>query len=312
LADGLDTGGDALGEFRQQLFGNADALQAHSEKIVQLVQSLGGLAKATPAQLQAIQAEVQKLVDGFELAGERPPVALAALAKAMGVTASTVKADAEKATAAVKGLVEAVEEAARVPTTRFGADLELDEGSIRERLAAVQSRLREIKDSTLIQDPGEEFGLIEEESRLLGDLQRAERAWQEVAVDANRTREEGNALSDEHIRLLRDQGLLTEDLAAGLGLTADQLQRANVGFQVAGDQLGGLVESGSEAAGVTLPELDRAALDASRSSGVLGDSLQAISEELLVTAGNADQAGAGLAAAGEEGAAGQAKADKAS
>lgn len=302
LAGGLDEAGDELAAFRDELFGNAEALTAHAEKIVAVVNGLGGLGNATAAQREVITAEVQKLVDGFATVGVAPPAALDLLARSMGITASAIKKGAEDATGALRGLVDAAQEVSKIPVSRFKADLALDEGAISEQLAKVEARLEEIRGADFV-DPAEQFALEEQRSNLLGDLSRAQRAYQEVLVDTNRAQGDATTLSEEHIRVLREQGLLVEDLAEGLGLTEQQMARANLGFRVAGEGLGGLVESGTEAAQVTLPALDEELLESARSSGALDESLQGIAERLLVTAGNAGQAGAGLAAAGKEGAA---------
>lgn len=213
------------------------------------------------------------------------------------------------ATSAVERFTEAAD---RVPATRFAADLELDEADITKELADVQARLEEIRSSVLI-DPAEEQALLERESDLLLDLSRAQRAWTDVQV-------ESNAAAGETAQRLQDltglQSSSTElwgeyaeaareatspQIVTGLGLTADALAGANAGFAAADDNLAGLVESGSEAAAVTLPALNQGLLDTARDSGALGASLEAIGERLLVTATNAEQQGQALGTMGEHG-----------
>jgi hypothetical protein len=268
----LDGAGDALEAFRLDLFGNAEALRLTAQRIVELVQSLGGLAGATAAQREKIGAEVQKLVDGFALIGERPPVALEILAKQMGITASSIKADADKATASLKGLVDAAKEAARVPSTRFSADLELDEGTISEELAAVQKRLEELRSGLLI-DPAEEHALLERESDLLIDLQRAQTAWQEAI--------EGTAASLAASNQTLAQGIdLQERELALIGRQADSARRRDL---PRGTGTEAFIKSGTEASAVVLPKLNREQLEAARASGLLDASLAGIAERLLVT-----------------------------
>ncbi len=304
FAGGLGEGEDALKSFRDELFGSRAELELAAKNITALVDSLGGLTNATPAQAEKIRAEVQKIVDGFALVGERPPVALEILAKSMGVTASAVKAEADKATAALKEMIGAAEEAARIPASRFSADLELDEGTISEELAEVQARLAEMRSGLLI-DPAEEQALLEREADLLIDLSRAQRAWTDVQVDSNREQGEAIGLGEEHTRILRDLGLLTEDWAAGMGLAADDLADVNQRLADSTINTGLLFDNVEDAAAVTLPALSEAQLQAARDSGMLDASLEAIADRLLVTAGNAEQQGAALQAAGEQAAAGQ-------
>lgn len=194
--------------------------------------------------------------------------------------------------------------AARVPATRFSADLALDEAAIGEELAAVQARLSELRSGLLI-DPAEEQALLEREGDLLIDLSRAQRAWEQVQVDSNRAQGESIDLGEEHTRVLRDLGLLTDDWTAGMGLSADQLQRVNDRLADSLISTGLLFDNVDDAATVTLPALDEAFLRSAEESGALDASLEGIAERLLVTAGNAEQQGQALQAAGEQAAAGQ-------
>jgi ABC-type transporter Mla subunit MlaD len=118
-----------------------NAAREGAREVRELITNVGGLQAANATQIDAIKESIQKALDAYELAGERIPDDLKAIAKQLGVVSTAAEEAAKKLKTVVDGLaasLKTLRDAAKADDPAAG--LLSQRADLAEELARIQAK----------------------------------------------------------------------------------------------------------------------------------------------------------------------------